>query len=297
MTLRCACGRSARFPVCDGSHRASSGGPAAWECASHPPSTATWYFAASRANANVAERLAFELGGVAAHRVAPHRAAAPLVADRVVAIVEGHDLAEVRALVDQVEARARYVWALGAPALAAAAQLSGFEVVALDGEHALWTELRRAARGELALTRPRRLARAFVSHAVRDEGDLLPAVARLRAEHGADLFVCADSILPGTEWESTILRELVSRPVFVSVVSAASTASTYCAFEAGAARALGKEITLVSLDGTRPPAFLQHLHAIDLARRLEARPWLPRSLVLLDALLEAASLEAPVVAE
>lgn len=278
---RCICGRARTYPLCDGTH--GDGAEAGWAC--HPArlGAVPFCFLASAANRNLAERLAHTLGGITAEA-----AAEVGVVDRLVVLLEGPDLAELAPLAARVPARAREAWALTPAATAACALLDGYTRVPLvDTGRGLWEELLGAARHERAPVRGRPLVRAFLSHAVADEGALSEPLDQLRRWHGADLFLCADSIPPGAAWEATILTELRARPLFVVALSAAQRASTSCAFEAGMARALGKRITLVSLDGTAPPPFLAHLQAIDVPRRHAARPWMRPRAVLAEALLEA----------
>ena len=280
---RCVCGRSRSFPTCDGSHGARPDGGAVWTCLPASAAFAEQGFLAGRANHNLAERLAFEFGGIPVHSTRE-----PIEVGRLVVLTEGYDLPELEAALSRIRARDRVVWGLGEASAVVAEAFSGWTYVAIeDGGRSLWEELCRAARGELSPARPVRLRRAFLSHAVADEGRLMPVVDRLRRTHQADVFVCADSIAAGAAWEPSIWRELTQRPTFLFAISKASVASVSCAFEAGAARALQKEIALVSLDGVTPPAFLQHLQSIDVPRRMAARPWLDAESALTAALLEA----------
>ena len=52
------------------------------------------------------------------------------------------------------------------------------------------------------------------------------------------------------------------------------------------ATALGKPVRLVSLDGSLPPVFIQHLQTADLERLGRSRPWLERHDLLLEELLK-----------
>jgi hypothetical protein len=283
LVRRCICGRSRSYPVCDGAHRGQEGLSEAWSCAPHAPQRPALCVAASAANHNLAERLAREAEGVTVDELEPGAEV-----ERLVLLCEGHDLVELLPAIERVRARERVVWALCPAARAAAPLLGATRVVTIDDPGlALWPELQRALGGSLASTPPLSLAPAFLSHAVADEPLLLPAVERLRRLHGAELFVCADSIPPGAAWEEVILEALRARPRCVVLLSKALLASTSCAFEAGAARALGKRVVLVSLDGVRPPPFLGHLQAADLPRRIAARPWLTLERALVEALLEA----------
>jgi hypothetical protein len=275
---RCICGRSRRFPLCDGAHASER-----WSCSALAGVRTAWCFAAGPQNENVAERLAAELGGVAGHTTD-----APVAAERLIAITEGYDLEHVRRLVARVDAGERRALVIGGHEAAVAAALEGYTVSAIDAAGLeLWPALLAAVRGEPRAAPARRLATAFVSHAVADEAELVGPVEYLRRVYAAELFLCADSIASGSVWHEAIAGELRARERFVLLVSAAAAASTFCAFEVGFAQALGRQLAVISLDGTRPPAYVQHLQLVDLPRQLAARPWLRRSEALTDALLGA----------
>jgi hypothetical protein len=281
---RCICGRSKAFPLCDGAHAAES-----WRCSARRGVRTPWCFVAGPQNENIAERLAAELGGVAAHATEP-----PIVAERLVALTEGYDLEHVRRLVEDVAAETRRALALGGHAGAVAAALEGWDVCSVEASGLeLWPAILGAvlatARAEEAAAAPRALAPAFLSHAVADEATLLGPVGYLRRVYGAELFLCADSIEQGSVWHEAIAAELRTRPRFVLVLSSAAARSTFCAFEVGYALALGRKPALVSLDGTPPPSYVQHLQVVDLERRRAARPWLRRDEALTEALLGAVS--------
>jgi hypothetical protein len=280
---RCICGRSKEYPLCDGSHRSSDSSGVAWQCEpSHVDSSAQG-FAAGAANHNLAERLAFERGGIAAHLGPPD-----LRVERLVVLLEGGELDEVLPTIARVRPKECVVWALTEAGASAAAAISGALVVRVDDPGiSLWTALGRAERDSCAAVPPRPLDAVFLSHAVADEPSLHAPLERLRRAYGVDVFQCGDSIAPGAEWEATIFEELSSRPCFVLALSRASAASSYCAFEVGAARALRKRIVVVALDETSPPAFVQHLQALSIERRMRARPWLDRTTALTEALVEA----------
>lgn len=133
------------------------------------------------------------------------------------------------------------------------------------------------------------LKSAFISHAVKDEALIMPVMDYLRTYFQADLFLCADSIPPGTDWQGTIIAALQNQSCFVALLSQATLASHFCSFEIGMAYALKKPIILISLDQSRPPVFVQHLQSIDLIRLVRQKPWLDEQDVLLDALLKSLS--------
>ena len=141
-----------------------------------------------------------------------------------------------------------------------------------------------------ALSPPSTLLKsAFISHAVKDEALIMPVMDYLRTYFQADLFLCADSIPPSTNWQDTILAALQKQSYFVLLLSQATLASHFCSFEIGVAYALKKPIILLSLDRSRPPTFIQHLQSIDVNRLMQQKPWLDEQDILLDELLKSLS--------
>lgn len=283
MKKRCVCGRSKVFPLCDGTHQTALAGSDGWHCGEAAAALVDRCYVAGPSLENLAERLAADGASVAYHR-----APGPTSARELVVLTDGTDLDGLRAHVATVRASRKLVLGVGIAAGLLEAVFEGFVVrsVASDDLH-----LYRAVKGALAsgdTAEPTRsLERAFLSHAVADEPSIAPALAYLRRQFRADLFMCADSIIGGEDWRRAIVKELEARPLFIALVSRAFRASTFCAFEVGYAVAKGKRVLAVSLDGEVPPAYMQHLHMIDLLRRRATRPWLDDASLLVDALLEA----------
>lgn len=280
MSKRCICGKSGRWPLCDGSHKSLG-----WTCSVQ--TRAPYAFVAGRNNENLAERLASELEGVAVHAVA-----SPIRAGTLVVIADTTSLHEVRELTARVQAAAWRVVALELDPSLASQLFPEADIRVASGADALelWRSVHAAAtRESLVPTPAAKLSPAFITHAVADEGAILPTLDYLRKHAGAELFLCADSIAAGSRWHDTILQELDRRPMLVWLLSKRSAASTFCSFEIGYAMASKKRIVIVSLDGERPPAFAQHLHALDLGRRRASRPWLTEREALADAVIEALS--------
>jgi hypothetical protein len=160
--------------------------------------------------------------------------------------------------------------------------------VGVSGEETgqIWAEVERvvgSVTGDLQFGRDVARPRVFLSHAVADEDRLLPLVEGLRRNYRLDIFLCADSIRYGEDWKETIRTEIDRSDLFLFVNSAAARKSTFCAFEAGMALALGRPTSLLNLDGAELPLFLQDLQASDVVRLRANRPWLSPS----DAILEA----------
>jgi nucleoside 2-deoxyribosyltransferase len=231
-----------------------------------------------------AERLAHARGGAALHRVEGR-----VRAERLVLLTDGVDLPSARVDLGRVQAGVLRALIVGAdPELLAAALPEMERVGVADDPHpgVLWQRLLSALDGEAAPAAEAGPQRLFLSHAAADEGELEPTVAALR-RLGVEVFLCGDSLRAGGQWREQILAALRSCDRFVLVVSAASRASVWCAFEAGMALALGKPLRLILLDEGPPPPPLAHLQAEDLARSCRLRPWLGREEALLSALLSA----------
>lgn len=269
---RCVCGKSSRFPLCDGDH-----GGADWSCTGGDTIPVAVLGAAHLQS--VADRLAHHLGGVAVHR------RRHLQAGRALVLTDGTDLLELRALLQRVDTPAVEALAIDVPGGAIQAAL-GVPVreVPTHEPLQLWRALLQALEQPVCTET---LRRGFLSHAVADEARLEPVVQYLRTEFGAELFVCADSIPGGADWRASIVSSLDEAEVFVLLVSDASVRSTYCAFEAGYALAKGIPVRMVMLESVAPPAYVSHLQGIDVPRSLARRPWLSADEALAEALLEA----------
>lgn len=260
-----------------------------WSCEPTTRPATSWCFVAVARNENFALRLASTFDGIALAD-----ALIPIDAEHLVLLSDGADLDALSARVTHVRARRKIAIGLGFDAGLLAVALPDYEVFEASGEESLslWRSLRTLML-ELSSDEPPEgederaiLPRAFLSHAVADEAELVGVVDFLRKHYGAQIFVCSDSIRQGTRWQASILEQLETCEVVLMMVSEASRSSTFCAFEVGYALALGKPLFLLSLDGSSPPAHIQHLHMHDLPRRMRARPWLSRQEALLELTLE-----------
>lgn len=278
---RCICGNSSTFPVCDGSHQSKN-----WNCARQPGQVVPWCFVAGPHNENLAAKLGAEFRGVSAQEVSEE-----IHTDHLVVITEGSDLESIRPQIARVSAAAKTIVAVNIDEQMLAHAFPGWPIQAIQGENSieLWRQIHALCkeRFDASPAQPIELQSAFVSHAVADEPLMLEPVEYLRNFYNADIFVCADSITTGSAWHDQVLSQLAERDLFVLLVSRSSLESTFCAFEAGNAMALRKPILLVSLDGSPPPLFAQHLQMIDLERTSRLKPWLSREELLLEALLQA----------
>jgi len=277
---RCVCGRSASFPLCDGSHTGED-----WACETGRASD--WAFVAAPSLENLAQRLA-----------SAHRGAAVLVGSeavrcrRLVVLSDGTDLGVVRRLAASVRAERRQLVCLGMPALVAWPTYEIFEVA--DGS-ALWQRVMKAIEGPSGAPRPV-ARRVFLSHASADEATLDPAGAYLRQELGLELFMCSDSIASGSAWHDRIVGALEQVELMLFVLSGASATSTFCAWELGWCMARELPLRVVRIDDTPAPAPIQHLQMEDVGRIGHMYPWFDDHEALLHALMTALAPADPVPA-
>ena len=275
VTKRCVCGLSARMPLCDGSHDA-----AGWRCDAPGVEQVGLVFAASPFLRNLADRLAYETNGLSLHLME-----GPVRCRRLVVISDGHGVGAWEKQWERVDADEILILGVGMAAahLVRAYPDAGFVALPEEPLDALWTAAIAALDGPTTAISVAAPPSVFLSHAVVDERVLFPVIGQLRDHLALDLFVCADSIAPGTEWQSQIRDELRARDLFLFIASKAAITSAFCAFEAGMATAFEKTLRVVSLDGAPPPPHLQQIQATDVKRLRARKPWLRPT----DALYEA----------
>ena len=284
----CVCGRSKSLPFCDASHVGEN-----WTCAQESES-ASMGFCSSERYQNLANKLASHYQGALCLPGHPWPAV-----DRLITIVDGTDLEFPLNAHGAIRARKRVVFVLGVSAGLLRHLFGNCRVVDLgDAEpFAAFRQIQEVLDGGEPRIgdddAPLGLHSAFISHAVDDEPTLVPAMNYLRKHFAADLFLCADSIPSGADWQGTILAALRAKECFVAMLSEAANASQFCSFEMGAAAAMGKPLKLISLDGVDPPSFVQHIQVVHLPRMVSRKPWLDIHDVLLQGLLN--SIARPVV--
>ncbi|MCJ8347676.1 toll/interleukin-1 receptor domain-containing protein, partial [bacterium] len=160
--------------------------------------------------------------------------------------------------------------------------LEAWQSVSLQEEHPM-LELQGVFQGkEKASPIDTQVRKLFISHSVKDENILSPVIDYLRKHFHLELFLCADSLQEGAPWFEEIEVQLAECDDFILINSALAKSSVFCAFEAGMAKALKKNISIISLDGSAPSAYFQHLHMYDQPRLLQQKPWLTQKEVLID---------------
>jgi|GEM_PF-1457495 len=282
---RCICGQSARMPLCDGSHTAKG-----WRCDAPGVDKVDQVFAASPYLRNLADRLAWEMDGLSLHMIEGE-----VRCVRLILISDGHGMAAWDVQSRRVDADEVLILGVGPAArrLTEVYPKATFIKVPEEPLDSLWSAVIAAIAHEPVDEIMAPLPRIFLSHAVADEAALYPVIERLRQHLAADVFVCADSIDPGVDWQAVIRRELRERDLFLFIATEASKASLFCAFEAGVATALEKTIRIVSLDGTPPPAHLQNIQSMDAVRLRTRKPWLRPTEAVYEACLIAIQGGAP----
>lgn len=103
MQRRCICGRSARFPICDGAHVGQG-----WQCEPEPTLARRCFVAGPHLH-SLAERLAHAHDGVAAHKGPAGRCV------ELVALSDGTDLDVLPRLAAAWQAQSRRVISVEAP--------------------------------------------------------------------------------------------------------------------------------------------------------------------------------------
>ncbi|HEY9841988.1 MAG TPA: toll/interleukin-1 receptor domain-containing protein [Candidatus Obscuribacterales bacterium] len=273
----CVCGRSQHYPICDASHESEG-----WTCQTDAH-WATYGFCASPLLQNLAMKLSSHYQGLLCN--SPGQA---YQVETLVILVEGTELAKPLAIAAQVESRRRIVMGLGHGTALLQPLFADSEIYALAPDripHA-FAQVKAILAGDAELVTPAETRRLFVSHAVADERLIMPVLSYLKSHYQARIFACQDSIPEGRSWHEAIITGLTNADRVVVLISRAMLASTFCAFEIGYALALEKELSLILLDDTHPPAYVQHLQMNDLGRCSRLQPWLSQSELLTDLLLQ-----------
>lgn len=271
MKKRCICGQSETFPLCDGRHGAQG-----WGCSPTEHTHTERVIMGSAHYLSLVEYLGHKHSLPTLHQQPQLRSC-----DELIIIHDGHQLEALTHQAQSISHQARRVISIGAPLPRSLAssdmpchsfEVTLDEVAQLKDLHATVQSLLNAPPPQQRLSS----VNVFISHAVRDEGLLMPSVQKLRAHYGLSIFVCSDSITLGEDWYTQIERNLRESDLVIALGSRHAYQSTFCAFEMGIARALDLPIYPVLLDDAPPPTYLQHLNAVSVERILNASPWLSR---------------------
>jgi hypothetical protein len=277
---QCICGRSSRFPICDGSHVSE-----AWTCVPDGDDLADIVFLASPHLRNLADRLAHRFCGISAHA-----SDSALRTHKLVILTNGVGTLGMNKRRSEITAHSTLVVGIGleSAALQWAFSDAEYRSVAAEPTLNLWSRVLATLTTEEA---PSRLVeqrpRIFISHGVKDEPIIYPILTILREQYGLELFVCADSIDAGSSWQQEITSHLRRCDVFLVIASHTVAQSLFCAFEAGMAVALDKPIRIVKLDDSKLPLHLQDRQSVDVRRLMQRKPWLTQADAVLDACITA----------
>jgi len=292
--IRCACGKSQQMPWCDGSHKNSQ-----WDCESQIQQPIARGILCAPALANLAKRICWRFDAQAMQLNMPQNLpndskSSVQLGNYLVIIDDGSGINQLKQTLASVEFQQVLYVAIDFEPQAIATALGIKQYVNLSGELLdifvqLESMLAKWYQGSLSFEHQPlgcpSLKRLFISHAVADESVILPAIESLRQLTDIEVFMCFDSIKTGEKWRRQIDSSLTKSDVFISMISASSLPSTYCAYEVGFAQALQKPMYLISLDGSLPPAFISHIHALDLPREIAAKPWLDQQSSLIMQLI------------
>ncbi|MCA1378881.1 MULTISPECIES: toll/interleukin-1 receptor domain-containing protein [unclassified Bradyrhizobium] len=104
--------------------------------------------------------------------------------------------------------------------------------------------------------------KAFLSYTTANKA-VAGKVKTLLETLGVECFLAHEDIQVSEEWRLTLLSELAQRDLFVSILSSDYFSSVWCAQESGIAAAdPHMTIVPVSLDGTVPAGFFNHVQSI-----------------------------------
>jgi hypothetical protein len=278
---RCVCGQSKIYPLCDGNHKAEG-----WMCTAIQDEANALAFVADPHLRNLADRLAHRFGGVSLHA-----STGPVRAHRLVILTAGLGIDYIRAARTRVQTDENLVIGIGVSEglVNWAFPESHSVTVSSEPAAALWPTVVAAIEGVSSALTSQARPSVFISHSVADENAIFPPITALRDYYGLSIFVCADSIEPGSRWQDEIRTRLEASDLFLLINSQSVAQSTYCAYEVGVANGLGKPVRMVNLDESALPTYLAHIQAVSVPRLMERKPWLNPEDAILDGLLAAVS--------
>jgi len=235
---------------------------------------------------NLADRLAHRFGGVSLHA-----STGTVRAHRLVVLTAGLGVDYIRAARTRVETNDSLVIGVGIPEglVNWALPESNYVNVPSEPATALWPTVVAAVEGVSSTLTSQTRPSIFLSHSVADENLIFPPISTLRDHYGLTIFVCADSIKPGSRWQDEIRTKLEASDLFLLINSRSVAKSTYCAYEVGMANGLGKPVRMINLDESAPPDYLAHIQSVSVPRLLERKPWLNTGDAILEGLLTAVS--------
>ena len=273
--MRCYCGKSESYPRCDGKHTELG-----WSCGNTDDVDPILLFSASPKSYNLAQRVADHLQGTSILN-----ARELFFCKTFVYFCDGSDYDHWAHLSSKINADRKILINLGAN-LPHPNDADWQVYYIAENEIYPIVEIEQILQGQSQAIKHLNSKKVFVTHAVEDEVRLEPIIQKLRQFLAWDLFVCNDSIKSGP-WFEQIRDKLQVCDIQLFIISEASNRSVFCAFEAGLGMAWAKSTTMVSLDGSKPPSYLQHLQMWDAVRIGKQKPWLNAQEILMNCILNA----------
>ena len=275
---RCFCGKSKQYPLCDGHHT-----QVGWSCTKKPIPRAQYGSISSNHYRSLAQKWSAQHNAL----VIEEEEEPQIFCQELWVFCDGSDIDAIlfhrhrvraqRVVLISISISHQLLFALGA--------FDSIIEIQDEPNHSLWSQLQNANLQPPQENSPQQI---FLSHAVVDEAQWIPALDELRTL-GHSIFSCSDSITAGSNWYNEIIRELLECDWILALVSQGFLRSTFCAFEIGMARTLNKPILLVSIDNSFPPSYAQDLHMETLSRYCATRPWLTSKEALSEIALTFAS--------
>jgi hypothetical protein len=275
---RCVCGKSNHFPICDGQH--SSEG---WKCSVRRTLKVQQCIVGGPHYLTLVEKLSHHQQAFAAHSVQQE-----ISCQELVIITDGTDIEYLQQELNRLRYTTLTILAIGVPiAVVSRAFPKTKNMHQIEKElPAMWIDCTNSLQSINSIT-TKAFSSIFISHSVQDEPTLLPIVKYIRRFFNIEIFMCTDSIYSGTNWYQMITESLQKSQKVVAINSHGFTSSSFCAFEMGMARAFEKEVSIITLDNTSVPAYMQDLQSNYLERYQRNNPWLDRN----DALIEVLMME------
>jgi hypothetical protein len=274
---RCICKRSGRYPLCDGSHIDQS-----W-CGQTPAEQITRLVIASPALSSLAEWWAAVIDGKTITETTENIRDS---IEEIWVLSDGIQLPLLKLLIEQIPHQTeRWIHTDSHPVLPQDwVSLRNQSHYHLPSDFELKTlDPLRLKPIQPTLVNPRRI---FISHAVSDETIILPILEYLEGLYDLQFFICS-KIPSQANWYTEIEQHLRDCDTVWTFLSSDFSQSTFCAFEIGMTRALKKNMILFSIDGSTPPAYLQHLQMHSVPRVQSHSPWLSQNEVLIHLCTQA----------
>ena len=213
--------------------------------------------------------------------------------EKLIIILDGTDLDFPLNIIKTIKAKEIIVFTLGCPSNLLSNHFPEAKIVMVENEHIIdsFNYIKGFINGNNNIDSEENTNKVikksvFVSHAVKDELIINKVINYLRKYFNIDIFTCSDSIPSGEEWQKQIYNSLVEKDCFLIILSENLLKSHFCSFEAGYAVGLKKDIYLISLDGSMPHNFFQHIQTANIQRLKAEKPWMTDESILKQEILK-----------